>query len=51
MAKSVLMQNEYKFNPDFRRYVDRYCNTYGKTVDEALTHEIVRQAYLMYTET
>lgn len=50
MNQGTLMQNEYKFNPDFRRYVDRYCNKHKKTVDEALSHEIVRQAYLMYTE-
>lgn len=50
MNKSTLMENEYRFNLDFRRYVDRYCNTHGKTVKEALTHEMVRQAYLMYTD-
>lgn len=50
MSRSTLMENEYKYNSDFRRYVDQYCNKHGKTVEEALTHEIVRQRYLMDTE-
>lgn len=42
--------NEYKFNKNFREYVDKYCRTYGITVDEALQHELVKQVCLMYTE-
>ncbi|MCM1427109.1 MAG: hypothetical protein NC118_10935 [Eubacterium sp.] len=42
--------NEYQHNAKFRRYVDRYCKAKGLTVEEALAHEIVRQAYLYYTE-
>ena len=42
------MSEAYRINTDFREYVDRYCKTYGITVDEALTHELVRQVGLMY---
>lgn len=45
-----MMQDEYMNNSRFRDYVDKYCKTYGYTVDEALTHELVRQVYLYYTE-
>ena len=44
------MMEFYNHNEDFKRYVDRYCNQYGLSVDEALEHEIVRQVYLYYTE-
>lgn len=44
------MQEEYRNNKRFRDYVDGYCRTYGYTVQEALTHELVRQVYLSYTE-
>lgn len=42
--------NEYRHNSRFRRYVDRYCKHRGIKAEEALKHEIVRQAYLYYTE-
>lgn len=45
-----MMQDEYMNNSRFRGYVDKYCKTYGYTVDEALTPELVRQVYLYYTE-
>lgn len=44
------MKEYYNNNPNFKRYVDRHCKQYGYTVDEALTHEIVRQVYLYYKE-
>ncbi|MEY8324523.1 hypothetical protein AALB47_11510 [Lachnospiraceae bacterium 54-11] len=45
-----MIENEYRHNKRFREYVERYCRTYGYTVDEALKHEAVRQAFLYYTE-
>jgi uncharacterized FlaG/YvyC family protein len=45
-----MLESGYKNNADFKLYVDRYCNTYHISVDEALTHEVVRQVYLYYTE-
>lgn len=44
------MKEYYNTNSDFKRYVDRHCKQYECTVDEALTHEIVRQVYIFYTE-
>lgn len=45
------MENEYRYNKRFQRYVDRYCSQYGYSVEEALEHEIIKQACLYYTET
>lgn len=33
----------YRNDPDFRRYVNRYCANRGFMVDEALRHKIVRE--------
>lgn len=45
-----MIGNEYGHNKRFREYVDKYCAKHGITVQEALTHELVRQVYLQYTE-
>lgn len=45
-----MIQNDYKFNQQFREYVDKYCKKHGYTVDEALTHELVKQVHRYYTE-
>lgn len=37
------MREFYDRNADFKRYVDRYCNQYGLTVEEAMEHELVKQ--------
>ena len=42
------MEEYYSTNPDFKRYVDRYAIAYGITVEEALTHELVRLTYRYY---
>ena len=38
--------NEYKQlydqNPDFHLFVDRNCKMYGLTIDQALTHQTIR---------
>lgn len=44
------MKEFYNRNTDFKRYVDRYCNQYGLTVDEALEHEIVKSVAAQYRE-
>ena len=46
------MTELYESNPDFRRYVDRYCRCYRLSVEEALKHELVRLYYeeLLKTE-
>ena len=40
----------YNTNQDFRDYVDRYCNTYKVTVEEALTYVLVQEVEKMYKE-
>lgn len=42
------MREFYENNEDFRGYVDRYANKHNLTVDEALTHSLVREAYEYY---
>lgn len=44
------MNEFYNSNSDFKEYVDKYCLSRRVSVEEALTHELVRQVYLMYTE-
>lgn len=46
----VNVRNEYRHNSKFRQYVDKYSKHHGITVDEALTHELVRQVRLHCTE-
>lgn len=36
------MQEFYNDNTKFKAYVNKYCNTYGYTVSEALEHAIVK---------
>lgn len=45
-----MMKNEYRHNKRFRDYVDKYRKKHGLTVGEALTHKLIRQVYLYYTE-
>ena len=44
----------YNRNADFRNYVDLYSAHYTQglsiSIDEALSHEIVRQVYKLYKE-
>lgn len=44
------MREYYDNNEDFKTYVDKYCQKNRITVDEALSHESVRQVYLYYQE-
>lgn len=38
----------YEANDDFRKYVDRYSNTYKISVEEALCHVIVQNVMEYY---
>lgn len=46
------LQTAYSKNPQFRRYVDKYCAKYPRdiTPQEALRHELVKQVYLSQKE-
>lgn len=41
--KMMQMEELYRQSQEFREYVDKYCNSYGFTVQEALGHAIVRE--------
>ena len=45
-----LIQNEYKFNVNFRRYVDEYCENNECTLEDAFNSEQVKRKFHMYTE-
>lgn len=40
-----MIENEYRHNADFRRYVDKYSDKHGITVAEALTHQTVKDVF------
>ena len=42
------MKEFYESNSKFRDYVDKYSRDHRITVEEALTHAMVRQVYLYY---
>ena len=44
------MRELYNNNVDFRTYVDRYCCTYRLTVDQALSHALVKAVAEQYTK-
>ena len=44
------MEEFYKSNADFKRFVDRHCGMYGITLEEALAQELVRQVYIYYRD-
>jgi len=40
--RGVNMREQYEKDPDFREYVNRYSVARQITVDEALTHELIK---------
>ena len=40
----------YEENEKFRQYVDKYCNTYKISVQEALSHKLVQEVGKNYKE-
>ena len=45
-----LIQNEYRFNENFRNYVDEYCKGHGCTLEDAFNDEQVRKKFWMYAD-
>lgn len=45
-----LIRNEYRYNSNFKQYVDEYCSKNGCTVDEAFKKEQVKRMFWRYTE-
>lgn len=44
------IQETYKEDDDFRRYVDKYCKSKNVQVDMALQHKTVREVGRYYAE-
>ena len=45
-----LIKNEYRYNSNFRKYVDEYCNKNRCPVDEAFTNENVKRMFWRYAD-
>lgn len=48
--RRIAMHDLYEKNKDFKGYVDRYCRTYGVSVEEALEHKLVQDVGKQYKE-
>lgn len=44
------INNEYMFNGEFKKYVDKYCEIKKLTVDEALKDEQIKREFLRCTD-
>lgn len=44
------IENEYRYNKNFKRYVDRYANDRNISVREALEYKLVKSACIYYSE-
>ena len=42
------MKKQYNENPEFKDFIDKYCKKHKCTVDEALTHALVKEVYNHY---
>lgn len=46
----TLIENEYNFNRNFRKYVDEYCVKNEYTLEEAFNSEHIKKIFWRYTE-
>lgn len=44
------MRERYQKSKDFREYVDRFCATYKRTVEDALKFALVREVAAYYRD-
>ena len=47
---NLLIKNEYKYNSNFKKYVDEYCTKNGCTPEDAFKDEQVKRIFWRYTE-
>lgn len=45
-----LIRNEYRYNSNFKKYVDEYCEKNGCTLEDAFNDEHIKRRFWMYTE-
>lgn len=50
MVMNSMMKSEYKFNKNFRKYVDEYCEKNGCTKEDAFNKKDIRQMFWMHTD-
>lgn len=49
--KEALVYKEYRHNPKYRGYVDRYCHMHGIGLEEAMKHHLVQvEAFNYYRD-
>lgn len=50
-TRTALAYKEYRHNPKYREYVDKYCRTRGLDLDEAIQHHLVQvEAFNHYSD-
>lgn len=45
-----LIQNEYMYNANFRKYVNEYCKNNNCLIEDALNNEQIKKMFWRYTE-
>ncbi len=45
-----LMKNEYRYNYNFKKYVDEYCANNECTLEDAFNDDQVKSMFWWYTE-
>ena len=45
-----IIQNEYKFNGKFRKFVDEYCKEHKCEKQDAFNQKLIKQEFWRYTE-
>lgn len=45
-----MIENEYRFNVNFRKFVDEYCDKNRITVEEAFNDAFVKHMFWRYTD-
>lgn len=45
-----MIENEYRHNAWFRRFVDKYCEENGLTLEQALKRDEVKRIFRHYTD-
>lgn len=48
--KMMKIEELYRQSQEFKAYVDKNCNSYGYTVQEAITHALVREVAKYYQQ-
>lgn len=45
-----MIENEYRFNSNFRKFVDEYCKKHKCSLEDAFNNRKVRQMFWRYTD-